>query len=98
MIRVWLRATVDAIGRPIEVAQDENLSLIGGGVSAAVALGLFANLHEASRACAVATRTFEPSAAAHARFRELLPTDRDASAIIAPISHKLARIPAGRAT
>jgi len=95
---LWLSATVDAIGRPIDVVYDENLSLIGGAVSAAVALGLFSDLIKASAACAARTRTIEPNALAHERFCELLPTYRDATATIAPIAHRLARIPVGQAT
>ncbi len=94
---LWLRATVDAIGLPTEVVYDENLSLIGGAVSATVALGLFAGLIEASQACAAATRTLEPSMAAHDRYLELLPTYRDATATIAPIAHRLARMPVAQA-
>jgi ribulose kinase len=91
---LWLRATVDAIGQPIEVVEDENLSLIGGAVSAAVAIGSFPDLRAASRAFAVATRTIEPCVSAHRHFQELLPTYREATTTIAPIVHRLARMPA----
>jgi ribulose kinase len=88
---LWLRATVDSIGLPIEVAEDDNLSLVGGAASAAVALGVFSDLPAASRACAASTRTIEPCAVAHEKYRELLTMYRDATMIIAPIAHRLAR-------
>ncbi len=93
---LWLRATADAIGRPIEVVSDGNLSLLGGAVSAAVALGLFSNLLEASQAFAAATRVIEPCEASHESFTRLLPGYRHATETIAPIAHRLVHESAGR--
>ena len=90
---LWLRATVDAIGMPIRVARDDNLSLVGGAVSAAAALGLFPDLMAASKACAAPAADVEPDARAHARFAELLQSYREATETAAPIAHRLARTP-----
>ncbi|MGD0186120.1 MAG: FGGY-family carbohydrate kinase [Roseiarcus sp.] len=90
---LWLRATVDAIGMPIHVARDDNLSLVGGAVSAAAALGLFPGLTAASKACAAPAAIIEPDASAHVRFTEMLQSYREATETAAPIAHRLARTP-----
>lgn len=88
---LWLKATADALGFPIRVAREDNLSLVGGAVSAATALGLFPDITTASEALAVQTSVIEPDPEAHAAFGSLLSLYRDATETLAPIAHRLTR-------
>lgn len=47
----WLQATVDAIGKPVQVAREDNLSLVGTAAAAAAAIGEFPDLRAAAAAC-----------------------------------------------
>jgi ribulose kinase len=86
---LWLRATVDAVGLPAYLVRDENLSLIGGAVSAACGLGIFNCLESASAALSVKAALLEPSRQAHQRYGEMIHLYRDATHAIAPLAHKL---------
>lgn len=46
---LWLKASVDALARPVALVRTENLSLVGAAVSAACALGFYPDLAVASR-------------------------------------------------
>ena len=87
----WVRATVDAIGLPVRIVADDNLSLVGGAVSASTALGLFPDLETASTACTAPGALVEPDAASHARYAGMLSLYREATETVAPIAHRLAR-------
>lgn len=87
---VWLQSAVDAIGLPVHVAADDNLSLVGGAVSAATALGQFADLRAASGAFAVPTAIVEPNPVRKKQYEEMLGHYKEATELIAPISHRLA--------
>ena len=87
---LWLTAAIDAMGVSAEVCESGNLSLIGGAVSAAVALGLFPDTRAASLALAAQTQSREPDPARHAQYADMLAQYREATELLAPLSHRLA--------
>ncbi|WP_136684341.1 FGGY-family carbohydrate kinase [Falsirhodobacter xinxiangensis] len=87
---LWLQATVDAIGKPVEIAEDDNLSLVGCAVASAVGLGLFPDLTTAAAALRGPTRPMLPDAGRHARYRAMLHDYRDATEVLTPLLHRLA--------
>ncbi|RCW86999.1 FGGY-family carbohydrate kinase [Paracoccus lutimaris] len=87
---VWLQATVDAIGKPVGLAPDDNLTLYGNAVAAAVGLGLWPDLTAAARALAPQVSVLQPDPARHAQYRRLLAQYRQAVDLLAPILHALA--------
>ena len=86
---LWLRATVDAIGLPIQLAAEENLTIVGTAAAAATAVGLFADLRSAAAAVARDGLLIEPDMIAHRRYAEGLERYRAATAILTPILHGL---------
>ncbi|MDQ0475231.1 FGGY-family carbohydrate kinase [Labrys wisconsinensis] len=88
--RLWLRATVDAIGRPVELMPEANLTIIGAAASAAAGAGLVPDLFAAAAAVAQPAITVEPDLAAHARYGELLADYLEATKLLAPLSRRLA--------
>ncbi len=86
---LWLQATVDAIGLPVMLAAEENLTIVGTAAAAATGLGLFADLRTAARAVARDGRLVEPDLAAHRRYVEGLERYREATACLTPILHGL---------
>ncbi|MEI4472393.1 FGGY-family carbohydrate kinase [Frigidibacter sp. MR17.24] len=87
---VWLRATVDAIGKPVGLAEDDNLTLIGNAVAATVGIGLQPDLVTAAHALRAPVRMLQPDMARHAQYRRLLAQYREAVEILTPILHALA--------
>lgn len=86
---VWLQATIDAIGKPVGIAEDDNLSLYGNAVAAAVGLGLWPDLTTAASALRAPVRHAEPDPARHAQYRRLLAQYREAVDTLTPILHAL---------
>ncbi|MCX8279820.1 FGGY-family carbohydrate kinase [Phyllobacterium sp. 0TCS1.6C] len=86
---LWLQATVDALGRPVQVAYGDNLSLIGTAACSAHALGLFPDLISASESCAAPTRELLPDPAASRRYRNMLELYRTATESLTPVLHDL---------
>jgi ribulose kinase len=93
---LWLRATVDAIGVPVQLPVDANLTIIGAAACAAVGSGLVETLFEAADAVTQPTCTIEPDRAAHPRYAELLEEYLEATALLAPLSRRLAARQLGR--
>ena len=87
---LWLRATVDAMGMPVELLGQTNLTLVGTAASAATGAGLFDDLFAAADAVAQPVTLVEPDLAAHARYGELLQDYLEATELLAPLSRKLA--------
>jgi ribulose kinase len=87
---LWLRATVDALGRPVELLSDANLTIIGTAASAAVGAGLVPDLFGAAEAVSRPGRVVEPDPAAHARYRELFAEYIEVTGLLAPVSRRLA--------
>ncbi len=89
--RLWLRATVDAIGLPVQVPAEANLTIIGAAAAAATGAGLVADLFAAAEAVSQPAMTIEPDAAAHARYADLLGEYLELTDLVAPLSRRLAR-------
>lgn len=87
---LWLQATIDAIGKEVGIAEDDNLSLYGCAVASAVGLGLFSDLVTASGAMRAPVRHAAPNALRHQQYRRLLDEYRSAVEVLAPILHRLA--------
>lgn len=87
----WLQATVDAMARPVQVAREDNLSLVGASVAAAAAVGLFESLQEAARAYMTPSREILPNPARSDYFARTLPLYRQATEALTPVLHELAR-------
>ena len=86
---LWLRATVDAIGLPVHMAAEENLTIVGTAAVAATGIGLFPDLRTAAAAVARDGRLVEPDMAAHRRCVEALERYREATTCLTPILHSL---------
>ena len=86
---LWLRATVDAIGLPVQLAAEENLTIVGTAAAAATAVGLFPDLRTAAAASVRPGRQIEPDLAAHARYGEALAHYQDTTALLSPTLHAL---------
>lgn len=87
---LWLQATIDALGKEVELAEDDNLSLYGCAVSASVGLGLYLDLPQAAAALRAPTRRAMPDARMHAQYQRLLAEYQDTVAVLTPILHRLA--------
>jgi ribulose kinase len=88
--RLWLKATVDAIGRPVELLPEANLTIIGAAASAATGAGLVPDLFAAAEAVAQPAVIVEPDLVAHTRYAELLADYLEATELLAPLSRRLA--------
>ncbi|WP_127144364.1 FGGY-family carbohydrate kinase [Pelagibacterium montanilacus] len=87
---LWLQATIDAIGKPVGVAMDDNLSLYGCAASAATGLGLAPDLGAAAARFAAPVTPREPDMALNSCYRDQLVAYREATQALAPLLHKLA--------
>lgn len=87
---VWLKATVDAMGLPMQTLADVNLTILGAAACAAAGAGFAANLFEAAKAVAQPFAIVDPDPAAHERYRELLSDYREATELLTPLMHRLA--------
>jgi len=86
---LWLRATVDALGMPVGIAREDNLSLYGGAVAAAVGIGLHGSLTEAAGIYRAPVTVMEPDMGLHRDYRALLEDYRHATERLAPILRAL---------
>lgn len=87
----WLQATVDALGMPVQVAREDNLSLVGTAVAAASAIGAFSDLKTAARACVAKAGEILPNPARAEWFERTLPLYQDATEQLRPTLHQLAQ-------
>ncbi len=82
---------MDAIGRPVELMPEANLTIIGAAASAAAGAGLVPDLFAAAAAVAQPAITVRLDLAAHARYGELLAGQHlEATKLLAPLSRRLA--------
>ncbi|OJF97662.1 FGGY-family carbohydrate kinase [Pararhizobium antarcticum] len=88
--RLWLQATVDAIGMPVELPKEANLTIIGAAAAAAAGSGLVADLFAAAEAVRQDTVVIEPDMAAHAIYQQLLGEYIEATELLMPQSRRLA--------
>lgn len=86
----WLQATVDAMGLPVQVVREDNLSLVGTAVAAASAIGVFPDLKSAARACVVPGIELNPDPRRADWFASTLPLYREATDQLRPVLHHLA--------
>ena len=86
---LWLRATVDAIGKPVGVATGDNLSLYGAAVASAVGLGLSPSLTEMAGKLRAPVVEHLPDMKAHADYRLMLNDYHEAVEALRPILHRL---------
>ncbi|RGP35385.1 FGGY-family carbohydrate kinase [Pseudotabrizicola alkalilacus] len=85
----WLQATVDALARPVHVAREDNLSLVGAAVAAASAVGLYGSVAEAARAFESPSHEILPDPARSEYFARTLPLYRQATEALMPVMHEL---------
>lgn len=86
---LWLRATVDAIGLPVHLAAEENLTIVGTAAAAATGVGLFRDLHQAAAAVSRIGRCVEPDLAAHVIYAEALGRYRHVTGLLTDTMHDL---------
>lgn len=94
--RLWLQATVDAIGIPVELSQEANLTIIGAAAAAACGSGLVPDLFAAANAVRQPTTRIEPDQAAHTVYQQLLGEYLEATELLMPQSKRLAASQLGR--
>jgi ribulose kinase len=90
---LWFKATIDALGTPLALPENSNLTIMGTAAAAATGAGLFANLTEASDAVVRIGRTVEPDRSTHSRYRELMNEYHEATTLLAPTLRRLAAHP-----
>ncbi|MDQ0393286.1 FGGY-family carbohydrate kinase [Labrys monachus] len=88
--RLWLKATVDAIGLPMELLGGTNLTIVGAAASAAAGAGIFPDLFAAADAVTQPATIIEPDLRAHMRYGELLQDYLEATELLTPLLHRLA--------
>lgn len=88
--RLWLQATVDAIGLPVELPKEANLTIIGAAAAAAAGSGLVPDLFAAADAVRQETTIIEPDLAAHEIYKRLLGEYLEATELLRPQSRRLA--------
>ena len=86
---LWLRATTDAIGVPMELSPQENMSMAGAAAAGAAAALFDGDLSAAERLFYRPGRVIEPDPASHAIYRELLGHYVSATETLAPTLHYL---------
>jgi ribulose kinase len=96
--QLWLQATVDAIGLPVALSHEPNLTLVGTAAAAAVGAGVMKDLFAASAGVLQPTTEIVPDAAAHAVYCDLLEDYLQATEVLAPLSHRLVQRQAGSVT
>ncbi len=89
--RLWLQATVDAIGMPVELSTTSNLTIVGAAAAAAAGAGLVPDLFAAAEAVKQPTITIEPDAQAHEAYKDLLEEYLAATDLLRPLSRRLAK-------
>jgi ribulose kinase len=87
---IWLKATVDAMGLPMQMLPDVNLTILGAAACAATGAGLANDLFEAAKAVAQPSVVVDPDPAAHELYRELLSEYREATELLRPLMRRLA--------
>ena len=87
----WLRATVDALGKPAYITRDPNLTPLAGAIACLHGLKQYDSLSSASDAVVQYSDVIEPDMAAHDVYQEQLTLYRQATEALMPVLHKLAR-------
>lgn len=87
----WLRATVDALGKPVYMTRDPNLTPLAGAIACLHGLQQYDSLRSASDAVVQYSDIIEPDREAHNVYQEQLAFYRQATEVLTPVLHKLAR-------
>jgi ribulose kinase len=88
--RLWLQATVDAIGMPVELSQEANLTIVGAAAAAAAGSGVVPDLFAAAEAVQQQTTRVDPDQKAHSEYQYLLGEYLEATERLTPLSKRLA--------
>ena len=67
---LWLQIKADVTGRPVEVVQHPEVTLMGAALLAGVGAGIYRNAEEAVASIEVPVTRLEPDPAAHQRYEE----------------------------
>ena len=86
---LWLQATVDALGRPVHLSREGNLTTLGAAICAAHALGLYPDLAAASQKLAAEGERIEPDQARAHWYAETLDRYHELTETLAPALHRL---------
>jgi hypothetical protein len=87
--RLWLQATVDAIGMPVHLSTEPNLTIIGAAASAAAGADLVPDLFAAAAAVVQPTIEIVPDEKANLAYQELLTDYLEATDVLRELSHRL---------
>jgi ribulose kinase len=86
---LWLEVIVDAIGKPVCLTHETNLSILAGAVAGSFALGHFPSLEQASTEIVSYSEVLEPDLKKHQCYTELLDLYRRATECLTPVLHEL---------
>ena len=89
--RMWLDATIDAIGKPARVVKGDNLSLYGTAIAGSVGLGRFPSMQAAAGSIVPPCEQHDPDPTRHAAYQSLLTDYREAVDLLTPILNRLAK-------
>jgi len=82
----WL---VDAIGKPVFLTRETNLSILAGAICASAGLGYFSGLEQASAEIVRYSETRKPDLEKHRCYIKMLDLYRRATECLTPILHEL---------
>ncbi len=85
----WLQATVDALGRPVHLSREGNLTTLGAAACAAHALGIYPDLAAASQRLAVEGELIEPDQERARWYARTLDQYQELTETLAPALHRL---------
>jgi xylulokinase len=83
----WMQNKADIIGQPIEVPDVEDASPLGAAMLAGIGVGVYRDEKDAFEHVRKPGRTFEPDAAATAKYAEWFPIYKSLYPALRPVSH-----------
>lgn len=86
---LWLQSSIEAIGKPVDVVESENLTLTGAAICSLTALGHYPDLRVSAAELAVTGRQVSPDPAGVAWFQEQLGVYRETTSTLTPTFHQL---------
>jgi ribulose kinase len=86
---LWLEVLVDAIGKPVFLTRETNLSILAGAICASAGLGYFSGLEQASTEIVRYSETRKPDLEKHRCYIKMLDLYRRATECLTPILHEL---------
>lgn len=89
---LWLQTTADALGRPVNVVLNENLTLHACAALAAIVSEEYSSLDEAAAAFSPKIRVIEPLSGTGGSFAEGYALYQEATAVTADIHHRLCQM------